>query len=278
MTNGPSYGLRAGLLLLTVALVGGLVGFGWEFGLHEAEALPDEPSVEPALISEPHEGGTGLSDLERSIVRRATGGLPPYKDAVPQPLAADYLDPGSRIAAAWFMTRDTPEAVLGFYERALLEAGLPLVKHRYNANAGYVGYMEPHTQQLHLVSVLAQGGETTVFVSYGQVASFLESQGGQVPADLPLPANAQQPVVLTFQGEGRVRYSVMSEVQEARVEDLAAFYRKSFEERGWKLEDLTQDAADATQLMASRGDVRATAMVQQRGQGVRLYLTLDGQP
>jgi len=276
--NGPSPKLRVGLLLLTVAVVGGLIGFGWELGLHEDEASPEESSMEAGPLPEPFDGQAKASEFARGIVQRATEGLPPYKDAVPQALAADYLDPGSRIAAAWFMTPDSPEAVLGFYEQKLAEAGLPVVKHRYNSNAGYVGYMEPHTEQLHMVSVLAQGEETAVFVSSGQVAPFLESQGGQVPADLPMPTNVQRPVVLTFQEEGRTRYSVMADVLEAGVEELAAFYRESFAKRGWTLEGLAQDEADATQLIARRGALRATATVQRQGLGVRLYLTLDGEP
>jgi hypothetical protein len=277
MSKGPSPLARAGLLLFSVAVVGALIGFGWEASLYDEEApLVELPTGAADDLPSSPKWRSGPSSEERAIIQRATSGLPPYKDAVPEALAADFLDPGSRIAAAHFMTRDTPDEVLGYYRGTLLDAGLPIVQHRYNENAGYVGYMVPHTQVVHMVSALAQGGETAVFISSGQVASFIENQG-EVPQGLPLPPGVSKPMVLTFRQEGRVRYSVMADLEAGQVREVAAFFRKAFESQGWKLEDVAEQDTGDVQVMVSRGSSRASAMAQRRGMGVRLYLTLEQQ-
>jgi hypothetical protein len=274
--EGPSPLVRAALLFFSVSVVGILIGFGWEMGTHEDEETLLDQMIEQGsgALSDPVDWRRGPSEQEREIIKRATGGLPPYKDAVPQALAADYLDPGSNLAAAWFMTPDSPDEVLSFYRQALEKAGLPPIEHRYNSQAGYVGYMEPKSKRVHTVSVLAQGGETAVFVSAGQVASFLESQS-QVPAGLPMPEEVEAPVVLTFRHEGRIQYSVMADLAGGEVKKLGDFYRESFGVQGWKLEEMSQPSTDETHLLVSRGNSRATALVQRQGDGVRLYLTLD---
>jgi hypothetical protein len=276
MQEGPSPLVRMGLLFVSVMTVGCLIGFGWEMGLHEME---DEAALDG--LEEEVAGGVrepdwrkGPSEQEREIIRRATNGLPPYKDVVPQALAADYLDPGSTLAAVWFMTPDSPDEVLRFYREALQKAGLPPIEHRYNAMAGYVAYMEPTSKRVHTVSVLAQGGETAVFVSAGQVASFLENQS-KVPAGLPMPQQVEEPVVLTFRNEGRIQYSVLAELAEGQVEELKEFYREAFGTAGWTLEDVSEQSVNEAHFQVSRGTSRATAMVQQQGAGVKLYLTLD---
>ncbi|WP_224364601.1 hypothetical protein [Hyalangium versicolor] len=266
-------------MLFSVAAVGALIGTGLESGFSEDEETPlvELPTGAGDEIPSSPKWYSGPSPEERAITLRATAGLPPYKNAVPEALAADFLDPNSRIAAAYFTTPDRPDEVLNYYQGALLDAGLPIVQHRYNENSGYVGYMTPHTKEMHMVSALAQGGETTVFVSSGQVVSFVENQGQQVPQGLPLPPGASKPVVLTFHQEGRIRYSVMAEMQAGKVQEVAAFYRRAFEAQGWKIESMSDQNPLQQDLMASRGGSRATAMASQQGAGVRLYVTLDQQ-
>jgi hypothetical protein len=210
------------------------------------------------------------------VVQRATAQLPPYQDAVPQALEADYLGPSSRIAVAWFMTRDTVDQVLGFYRQELLEAGLPVLAHRYNANSGYVGHVDPATKETHLVSVLAQGGQTWVFVSSGEASSLLKDQE-QLPEELPMPVGAREPVVLAFRQEGHVRYSVQAEVPQGRAEELAAFYRTAFGAQGWTMESGEEQEAGGMHMLASRGRDRISSLVQPRDGGAQLLLTLDKQ-
>lgn len=280
MAREPSSLARAGLLLFSVAVVGALIGFGWESSLpDEDKPLVQLPTGAADELPSSPKWYSGPSPEERAITLRATSGLPPYKQAAPEALAADYLDPGSKIAVAYFTTKDKPFEVLEFYRTTLLDAGIPTVQHLYNDNAGYVGYMRPNTQEMHMVSALAQGGETTVFVSSGQVASFVEGQDQdtRVPQALPMPPGANNPVVLTFHQEGRVRYSVMAEQESAQTSETADFYRRAFEAQGWKLESsLTENPLEA-HLTVSRGSSRATVMANQQGAGVRLYLTLDQQ-
>ncbi|HYH99763.1 hypothetical protein [Hyalangium sp.] len=278
MPSGPSLWLRVSLLLCCVAVVGILLGAGWESIAASEEEVPEgvwEAQPLPALPESPLWYG-GPSEGQRQVVARATAQLPPYPDAVAQALAADYLDPGSRIAVAWFVTRDPPERVLRFYREALLDEGLPVMEHRYHLNAGYVGHVDPASREAHIVSVLAQGGETVVFVSSGQVDSFLEGSS-PLPEGLPMPEGAETPVVLAFRQEGRVRYSVQAAVPHARAAELAAFYRETFSTQGWKLEDTVEREAGETHLLASQGDSRISALVQPQEGGARLLLTLDAQ-
>jgi hypothetical protein len=278
MAPEPSPWARAGLLLGTVVVVGALVGFGWEASLHAHEASFDEEAEgaeEEDMLPESPGWDASPSREEREVVRRATSGLPPYGAAAPRALAADYLDSNSRIAAAWFLTTDPPEQVLAFYRQALLDAGLPPVEHRYEANAGYVGYLDPATREVHVVSVLAQGGETVVFISSGQVEPFLQGRG-EVPEELPLPEGARAPVVLTFRQEGRVQHSVTAEAPEAGVAELAAFFREAFAARGWVLEGEAEQEGGGARLQVSRGLARASVLVRLREEGgAQLHLLLD---
>ena len=274
MSNAPSPWLRAGLLLFCVAVVGTLVGASWESSIpseeaeFEAESLAGQPTS-PFWYD-------GPSKASRQIVQRATAELPPYRDAVPQALESDYMGPDSRIAVAWFMTNDTPDQVLNFYHRAILDAGLPVLAHRYNANAGYVGHMDPSTKETHLVSVLAQGKQTWVFISSGEATSLLKDQE-QVPQELPLPRESQEPIVLAFRGEGLVRYSVQADVPQGKAAELAAFYRRAFSVQGWTLEREEEQETGGRHMLASRGRERVSALVQPQQDGARLLLTLDKQ-
>jgi len=172
------------------------------------------------------------------------------------------------------MTPDSPQEVLTFYSEALEKAGLPPVAHHYNDSAGYVAYMELGSKRVHTVSVMAQGGETAVFVSAGQVDSFLKG-GTPVPSGLPMPPEAGEPVVLTFRREGRIQYSVLAELPQGQVKALSDFYREAFAVQGWTLESESAASPGEAHLQVSRGSSRATAMVQQQDDGVKLYVTLD---
>ncbi|SEL03834.1 hypothetical protein SAMN05444354_103373 [Stigmatella aurantiaca] len=276
MPKGPSPLVRAGLLLFSVAVVGALIGFAWEARLSEQE----EARLD-TLMSRGAEGLPGVSPRsegptpeEQAVVRRATQGMPPYKDAIPQPLAADFLDENSPIAVAWFMTPDAPSAVLDFYQAALMDAGLPPVQRRYNANAGYIGYWMPDTQQMHTVSVLAQGEETMVLVSAGKVESFIANHG-KVPPGVPLPPGARDPMVLSFREEGQVRHSIVTELGQEQVEGLRAFYQQTLEPQGWSMDDSGPAGPEDDSFSFRRGSSRLSAMVQREGARARFHLTLE---
>ncbi|ADO76148.1 hypothetical protein [Stigmatella aurantiaca] len=281
MTQRLSPLARAGLLLFSVAVVGALIGFAWEGEVHERE----EARLEALMTSATQElnassrapssaqASSGISEAERNIIQRATQGLPPYKGAVPQALAADFLGPNAPMAAAWFMTEDSPQEVLGFYQGSLLDAGLPIYFHNYNENAGYVGYMEPHTKVMHTVSVLVQGQQTAVFVSKGKVADLLDNPV-PMPAGLSLPPGAGEPMVLSFREEGRVRYVITADLEPEKVNALNAFYRGALEPQGWVMDE---PEPGSNQVSFRRGSSRFDAAVQREGAAARLYLTLEQQ-
>jgi hypothetical protein len=184
---------RAAALLVSVAVAGGLIGFGWERTVYQ----PDEaPGLEPLGLPEaPPEPSRHLerSPEEKAVLQRALSAFPPYpRGSRPQVLAADYLGPKTPIAAVWLTTEDAPDDVLEHYLRVLEERGLPALGQRYNAHAGFVGYWSPESEEVFLVSVIAQGGETLIFVSAAQVAALLEDPR-LVPEWFPLPSQEHLP-------------------------------------------------------------------------------------
>jgi hypothetical protein len=275
MSAGLSPFWRAGLLLFSVAVVGALMGLVWEGEVHEREEARLDAQMTRAteeLVSS-YRQPSGLTEAERHTVQRATQGLPPYKDAVPQALAADFLGPHAPMAAAWFVTEDPPQEVLDFYEGNLLDAGLPIYRHSYNANAGYVGYMEPDTKEMHTVSVLLQGERTAVFVSKGQVSELLEHPSS-LPPGMQLPPGAGTPMVLSFREEGRVRYVITADFPEGQAPGLAPFYRGALEPQGWVMQE---PVPGSSQLSFRRGSSRFDAAIEREGAAARLYLTLEQQ-
>jgi hypothetical protein len=254
MAPGSFKPLQLGALAFIVSATAIPIGLGWGHSLFRKEASE-----------------TGLQ-----VVRRATQGLPPYQRALPQALAADYMGPDSRIAVAWFLTSDTPEEVLGFYREVLGEEGLPVLSHRYDTHAGYVGYQEPGDPELHLVSALRQGEETLVLFSSAQGSSLPQARREQMPWDLPLPAGVRHPWVMNLQVEGRVRSTVMVEARGSRVDDLVDFYLRTFRAQGWILEHPAERLGDQVFLSARRGPARVSILIQPQAAGARLYFTLDG--
>ncbi|MDC0711807.1 hypothetical protein POL68_25280 [Stigmatella sp. ncwal1] len=275
MAQGLSPLSRAGLLLFSVAVVGALIGFAWEGEVHDREAARLEAVMTRATDEQNASSlrAPGLSEAERNTIQRATQGLPPYKDAVPQALASDFLGPNAPMAAAWFVTEDPPQEVLDFYQGTLLDAGLPTYRYSYNANAGYVGYMEPDTEEMHTVSVLLQGEQTAVFVSAGKVANLVDNPA-PMPSGVTLPPGAGKPMVLSFRQEGRTRYVITAELAPEHADGLVPFYRGALEPQGWVVDD---GVPGSSQVSFRRGTSRFDVAVQREGAAARLHLTLEQQ-
>lgn len=262
--------VRIALGMFSIAVVGALIGLGVEEATyHRAAELDEGAFAQPTLArSEP-------SPAERALVRRATEGLPPYKDAVPQPLAADYLGENAPIAAAWFRTRDPAEAVLSFYQGAFADAGIPMVGERTGPSSGYVGYLNPRTREVHLITAITEGGETMVFPSVGNVQG-LKGSGSTFPEGVPHPKDARAPTVLTFHREGQVEVSVMSTVGAETLRQLVDFYRQAFPAQGWSVDAVHEQGDEAT-LEASRGASKITTLLRRRSPDeVDLYVRLIG--
>ncbi|HEX8440674.1 hypothetical protein [Archangium sp.] len=266
-------------LLFSVVVVGGLIGFGSE-RLTYAEPLEPLDALEQALPEEAAPAPARRTAEEEALLRRALSHFPPYpRGGRPEVLAADYLGPGVPIAVAWFSTEDPPERVLTHYRDTLLAQGLPVLGDRSGENAGYVGYWSPATEEVYLVSVLAQGGETLVFVSSGQMKPLLEGPS-KVPEWIPLPADAEETLALTFLMEGSLQHTVSGRVPEGTVPEVAGFFRRAFSERGWSVEEPRPTEEAMAELEVRRGGVRGRVMLRRtlpRAE-VDIHLSLTERP
>lgn len=273
LRTGPrSPWARVALIALSIACVGGIIGVGAEeVSFRRAAVGDDEAFAQPVGASIP----TGPTEAERALIHRATEGLPPYKDAVPKPLAADFLGERAPIAAAWFRTEDSAEQVLSFYEGAFADAGIPLLEQHTGPRSGWVGYLNPATREVHLITAVEEGGHTMVFPSVGNVEG-LKGSSDTFPEGVPHPEGASAPLVLTFHREGEVEVTVASKVGKETLRELVAFYRQAFPAQGWSVTAVREEKDQAT-LEASRGDSKLTTLLRARSPGeVELYLRLVG--
>lgn len=273
--RGASSLFRTGALLFAMAVIGAVGGYVWE----RATA----PNDEPAFAARPDAEGVDTparkakrSEEDKRTVQRATLGLPPYQGAVPEALAADYLGNKTPIAVAFFTTKDRPAQVLGYYRKAFADKNLPVLEHHYSAFAGYVGYVDPKTDEVHLISVIAQGGETMVFPSSGRMSQFGEGDS-KVPDGLPHPADAQGTTVMRFRSEGAMQVSVSASVPDGSVDGVAEFYEKGFVAKGWKVERVTRPKLNEVRVELRKGGAIATAFIRQAflSKAVSIYLSVN---
>lgn|GEM_PF-3145755 len=270
--------IRVPALLFSVAVVGGLIGFTWEHAVYRGDGGAQEWS--------PPELGTGVGEdsardwvrtpEDEAILQRTLAHFPPYpKASRPEALAADYLGKDAPMAVAWFSTQDTPAQVLEHYTEALLARGLPVLHQRHGEKGGYVGYWSPATEEVRLVSTLAQGGETLVFVSAGQVGPLL-ARAAAVPDWVPVPADLQEPRTVNFHLEGASHHVVTGRLQEGSPGTAAERYRALFRERGWAVGAPEPVAPKAVGFEVLRETVSGRAVLRELapGPGVEVQLTL----
>ncbi|HZI13347.1 MAG TPA: hypothetical protein VE153_23400 [Myxococcus sp.] len=268
--------VRIPALLFSVAVVGGLIGFSWEEAMYGARAASTEAEWElPVLAEEEPPPELERTPAEEAILQRALSHFPPYPRASrPAVLAADYLGAGVPMAVAWFSTEDPPAQVLEHYARALLAAGLPIARQAHGKHGGYVGYWSPDAEEVRLVSVLAQGGETLVFVSAGQVKALLE-RAAPVPGWVPLPAQLSESRALTFDMEGASHHMVSGHLREATLEEAETGYRAALREGGWQVGETAVEASGIG-FTVDRGSVSGRAVLRERASppGVEVQLSL----
>lgn len=270
-----SLGMRTAALLFSMATVGGLIGFGWERVTYEPprEEAPEEFVSDDTLLA--LRGAPKRPPEEEELLRRALSHFPPYpRGSRPEVLAGDYLGPNAPISVAWLSTRDSPGQVLEHYRQQLLDAGLPVIGQRQGENAGFVGYWSPATQEVYLVSVLAQGGETLVFISAGQPGPLLESPA-PVPEWIPLPSRLEQPLALTFKLEGTTQYTVSGQVRTGSLEEVASSFQSVLLQEGWSVEVVQPPEGPAAELSLHRGDVRGTAVLRREPPSRAVHLLVS---
>jgi hypothetical protein len=273
---GASWMLRFGALLFSVVVAGGLIGFTWEQAAYEA--TPEVPEFALPLGPEqvaPPPPGPSRSPEEQAVLQRALSHFPPYpRGSRPEVLAADYLGPSAPIAVAWLSTSDPADKVLEHYRQVLEAQGLPPLGLRYNANAGFVGYWEPGTDEVYLVSVLAQQGETLVFVSAGQVGSLLEGTGN-VPEWVPLPPRIEQRAGLSLSLEGATQYTVSAVLPGGPLEEAVEAYRSLAAGQGWSVRPSASSVGEGRELELRRGSIQGTASLRRGAEAPEIHLFLS---
>lgn len=275
-TAGASWGLRLGALLFSIVVVGGLIGFTWEQAVYEA--TPEVPEFATPLSPKPVEvplPGPSRSLKEQAVLQRALSHFPPYpRGSRPEVLAADYLGTGAPIAVAWLSTSDPAGRVLEHYRQVLEDQGLPPLGLRYNANAGFVGYWAPGTDEVYLVSVLAQGGETLIFVSAGQVGSLLEGSGN-VPGWVPLPPRIEQRAGISLALEGATQYTVSAVLPGGPLSEATEAYRSLASQQGWSVSSGASSTGEVTELELRRGSLQGTASLRRGTEASEIHLFLS---
>jgi hypothetical protein len=272
--------VRAPALLLLVAVVGGLIGFTWEHATHEATSESDDALEQlPAEDTFELRGEPRRSPEEEAVLQRALSHFPPYPRASrPEVLAVDYLGQNAPIAAVWLTTKDAPDQVLEHYRQVLKERELPVIGQRYNARAGFVGYWSPESGEVFLVSVLAQGGETLLFVSSGRVASLLEGDR-PVPEWLPLPPQMEQRAFLSFTLEGTTQHTLSGIVPMRPLEEVADAYQALLASQGWRI-GAVHSSEREREFEVRRGQIQGTVSLRRHDAGpeIQLLLSLQEHP
>ena len=269
--------VRVPALLFSVAVVGGLIGFSWEHAVYRGSDSSQEWSP-PELDTDVEGTSSGWvrTPAEEAILQRALVHFPPYPKATrPEALAADYLGPGAPMAVAWFSTQDTPAKVLEHYSQALLAKGLPVLHQRHGEKGGYVGYWSPATEEVRLVSTLAQGGETLVFVSSGQVGAMLQ-RAAAVPDWVPMPGELAETRTVNFHLEGASHHVVTGQLTEPSPAEAARRYGELFLARGWEVGTPVpvEPNGIAFEVLKEATSGRAVLRGLSSGPGVEVQLTL----
>lgn len=274
---------RAGALLFSVSVVGVLLGVAWEDVTYRDKADSELERVEDQaeLMEVKQEEGVQRSKRDEAILARSLTYFPPYPNAGrPEALAADYLGPDVPIAVAFFTTKDSSDEVLLHYRKVILDQGLPVIGTRFSENSGYVGYWEPDTEEIRLVSTLHQGGETMAFVSSGQVGNMLQRRAAQVPDWAPVPPNLRQASTLTLDMEGLQNTVVTGRVAAQSVDEAERDYRSALSVQGWTAEAGSSPSFQLREFVVSSTGMRGQVILKQAtGSGeVEFHLSLMQRP
>jgi hypothetical protein len=204
--------------------------------------------------------------------------LPPYPGAVPANLLAQNEGVGGEMQIAWFMTDDSPDDVIYFYEKSFAAKGLPFVSHFYSKAAGYVGYAEPNGERMHLLLAIKQGRQTVVFPSSSYPRKLLASMQSNLPPEVPSIPGTSSSVVFDFDEKALAQKSFIATVEGKTVDEVVAWYKESFASKGWQVGQAGTNAAGETTLEASLGAKakHASLTIRRDKASVTVYLTLSG--
>lgn len=279
LAHHPAF--RAGALLFSVSVVGVLLGVAWEdasYGKVESEL---ERVEDQAQAMEAKQEGVRRSKREEAVLARSLTYFPPYPNAGrPEALAADYLGPDVPIAVAFFTTKDSSDQILQHYRKVILDQGLPVIGARFSENSGYVGYWEPDTEEVRLISTLQQGGETMALVSAGQMGNMLRRSAAQIPDWAPVPPSLREVSALTLNMEGLQNTTVTGRVAAESVDDAERAYRSTLRLMGWTAEAGSSPGFQQREFVVSNTGMRGQVILKQAmGSGeVEFHLSLMQKP
>ena len=206
----------------------------------------------------------------------AIEGLPIYPGSNPHDLAKAIKGQGNDMKIAWFTTPDSIDQVLSFYEQRFAQAHRLPIRHRYNVNAGYVGYLDVNNEKLHLITAIRNLHDTLVFPSSSYPGQFLQSEG-KLPEGVPVLPRANGSVVIDFDEGHNARQSYFATVGDRTVAEVAEFYKLQFALNGWSIEEVNEVLATEVRIDARKGKGSCNVLVQKRDQKVAIYVSIAGQ-
>lgn len=275
----PKSGDGTAVQMLIVAAVAGLV-----LGLIAQRidvAFAPPPGIDSdAIVGPIFEPGPDDEPPPAVVPVAAMAGLPAYPNARPSRLGDRMVAQGVPMEAAWFSTSDAPEDVMAYYQKALGEAGLPVVSNSIRGGgAGYVGYQEKNSELMRVISVVPYMSETLVFLSNGRAGDLLEGlPTEEVPDELPHPDEAVGEMVFQLTAEDTVQHSIVARVPEGEVVALTEFYETGFEEKGWRIQSVLTSTPGEVRLEARKGDRNAQLVlkstVENAGPEVQVFLMM----
>ena len=269
-------------LIGLACLLGALAGVGLSFKRqHDEERdlqrmsdqlkeLPIE-HFPPAPVAAPRSKSASNALIDPETME----GMPTYPHSIPQDLAGNLKGQGLEMKVGWFETHDSAADVLNFYEKKFIEEGKTPIRHRYSANAGYVGFLDTD-EKLHLVTVMKNYSKTLVFPSASYPGKFLEGSG-QVPDSVPVLPGASGNLVFDFDEGKQVRRSYFATVGDRSLAEVADYYKKAFVEKGWVLEEVNEAVSTEIRIDARRGKGSCNVLVQMREHKVAIYVSIVGQ-
>ncbi len=269
-------------LILIAAAVGTLVGVGLSLRKqHQLDAQVTQLShlgdTLPAEQFPPAPRETKEQMSAPLVDPRALEGLPPYPGADPRDLAQKTRAQGDDLHLAWFTTHDDVDQVMSFYEQRFSEMGRFIVHHHFNANAGYVGYLDTGDEKLHLISVLRNREQTVVFPSVSYPGHFFDPGGGQLPATVPVLPGTKGSVVFDFDEGAAARRSWFA-TTERPLDEVADFYAKALASKGWTVSEVNHALPTEVRIDARLGSASANVTLKKRaGQTVAIYVSIAGQ-
>jgi len=203
----------------------------------------------------------------------AMEGLPLYPGSMPQGFEASVIADGKLLKMARFFTQDSVAQLRAFYEKEFRRRGVHLVSHEFSPVAGYIGYMDWLSEELHLISYIRQGSQTLAFPSRSRPS--LRGQG-ELPAGIPAHPRASLAKTVSFvEPEGRQRLSYSARIADERLESVWQFYREALLSGGWQTTQEREEEGRNTLEAANERWVVNVALEQKPG-SVGVYVLLMG--